>query len=266
MPLTQLWPDGRPPHPTVMDWSCHGSLGWTLRQALDEMDHEDDTDNDDGDDDDDSNHHDNDSTDGDDGTLMNAATNQTQDNKVSAKGQPSGADKKISSPSTHDTSKAGPQSSQSSRSSATANTGSKHNAKKPQKSKSSSRIIKVTPQMRKAVLEALTSVVGGGGAADTKTPHSSRQEAHPPPHGILKGKIKYYQRQGSRWRYEIDQVRICRRMPLPKVRRKQERPSLWDVSREGMQGSHNNDDDEKNRADLEPSTASFELLVYNDTE
>ena len=36
------WPDGRPRHPvSVPDWSCYGSLGWTLCQALDEMEDED---------------------------------------------------------------------------------------------------------------------------------------------------------------------------------------------------------------------------------
>jgi hypothetical protein len=89
--------------------------------------------------------------------------------------------------------------------------------------------IKPTPQMRKAVLEALSTGMHGGGGGDGGNNHTTAPAA---PYGILKGRIRYYQRQGSRWRFEVDDVRLRRRPPLPKIRRRQERPSFWEVSRE----------------------------------
>jgi len=111
--------------------------------------------------------------------------------------------------------------------------------------------IKATSEMRQAILEALST--------------GRMKQA---PHGIIKGRIRYYQRQGSRWRMEVDDVRIRRRVPLAKIRRKRqvERPSLWDLSRESRQGKVGpaqagriNDDDTQTKW-------SFELLAYNDVE
>lgn len=101
-----------------------------------------------------------------------------------------------------------------------------------------------TPQMRQAVLEALA-------VAPTRMKQA--------PHGILKGRIKYYQKQGTRWRMEVEDVRIRRRVPLRKIRRKQEKPSLWDLSRECRQGK-----DPPLSSDSEPSKWTFELLAYDD--
>ena len=160
--------EGRPPVSTTKDWSCHGSLGWTLQQALSEMEEE---------------------------AATQDAINGT-------------APTSATSPST------------------------------------SASTIQPTPQMRKAALEALST-----GTLRIKNA----------PHGILKGRIKYYQRQGSRWRFELEDVRLRRRPTLPRNRRKQERLSLWTHSQESRQGKDPplEDTDKAHKF-------AFELLAYDD--
>lgn len=205
-----VWPDGRPALPDTADWSCHGSLGWTLRQALDQMERTPTTTEDD--------------------------PNEAEEEESQPR---TGSNKKE----TNDQSRLQGQIQDEHDSQASGNTAESVAA--PANSPRLGRL-QTTPQMRQAVLEALA------------TAPSRLKDA---PHGIIKGRIKYYQRQGTRWRFEVEDVRIRRRLPLRKIRRKQEKPSLWDLSREGRRGK----DPPVKKNDAEESKWTFELLAYNDT-
>ena len=218
MPSMNLWPDGRPARASAKDWSCHGSLGWTLQQALDQMatagteslsvEQEDEED------------HIENSKDDSQNEKAAVSIEKESQNVTYLNAESSDANK-----SNQDGDRAADSSS-------------------PLAPRKTPPRLATTPQMRQAVLEALATA-----------PARIKQA----PHGILKGRIKYYQRQGSRWRCEVEDVRIRRRLPLRKIRRKQEKPSLWDLSREGRQGK---DTQIPNGAD--PSKWTFELLAYND--
>ena len=203
-PVQQVWPEGRPARPNTKDWFCHGSLGWTLQQALDEMDEA----------------QDEQPMDDDKEEAADTDGDKEEEDAITGEG-------------------AAPQDDD--------NNASDDDDKKPAPVVTATKI-KATPEMRQAILEALAA-----GPARMKQA----------PHGIIKGRIKYYQRQGSRWRMEVDDIRIRRRLPLAKIRRKAERPSLWDLSRESRQGK---EDLIRNDKDAEQTKWSFELLAYNDIE
>lgn len=213
-PHQRVWPEGRPALADTKDWSCHGSLGWTLQQALNEMDE-----------------------------MQTAA---------------GAADPPQQSPDETGSDPAAPDDDNS------AQTGEVDPPSKP----ISTLHIHATPELRQAVLAALAT-----GCGDTR--RTKRTTATTSPHGVLKGRIRYYQRQGSRWRMEVDNVRIRRRFPLAKIRRKAERPSFWDLSRELRRREYGNpsqastvdEDAEKQSAEAQETTKwSFELLAYNDNE
>eukprot|EP00977_Amphora_coffeiformis_P027239 scaffold34597_cov177-Amphora_coffeaeformis.AAC.7 len=201
----QVWPEGRPACPNTKDWSCYGSLGWTLQQALDEMDE----------------------------SQVDAPPKHNSDGKKEEDGMQTG-DESFAVPRDDDTGKS-----------------SREEVEEDKPALLVRTKIKATTEMRQAILEALTA--------------GRMKKA---PHGIIKGRVKYYQRQGSRWRMEVDDVRIRRRVPLAKIRRKRktERPSLWDLSRESRQGKEDPVQTGNDKDDAERRKWSFELLAYNDIE
>ena len=208
--IEQVWPESRPACPNTKDWSCYGSLGWTLQQALDEMDEA-------------QAHH----------APPNNKNNNTGGNRTDA--LPIGdASSTVSRDEYDNDEKAGRE--------------EEEEDKKPAPLFRTK--IKATSEMRQAILEALAT--------------GRMKQA---PHGIIKGRVKYYQRRGSRWRMEVDDVRIRRRVPLAKIRRhrKTERPSLWDLSRESRQGKEKTVQP-GNIDGAERRKWSFELLAYNDIE
>ena len=208
-----VWPDGRPARPNAEDWSCHGSLGWTLQQALDQMERTPTT------------------ADEDPPHTKAGSSKQQEPNdqsQLSREVQKQESDKEDDSQTSDIVAESA---------AAPATTTAPPSALP--------HCVQTTPQMRQAVLEALATA-----------PTRMKQA----PHGIIKGRIKYYQRQGTRWRFEVEDVRIRRRVPLRKIRRKQEKPSLWDLSREGRLGK----DPPMKKIEEEKSKWTFELLAYND--
>jgi hypothetical protein len=75
----------------------------------------------------------------------------------------------------------------------------------------------------------------------------------PPPAAILRGRIQYYNRVGSKWRFVVHNAELQPRQPLHAQRRKRERPSLWTTT---------TDDD----ADATLKIPRLEILAYNDIE
>jgi hypothetical protein len=72
------------------------------------------------------------------------------------------------------------------------------------------------------------------------------------PAALLRGRVNYYNRLESKWRFVVDDVEILPRQPLDKNRRKRERPSLWTLPQ---------------RKDEPPvKIQRLEILIYNDIE
>jgi hypothetical protein len=99
------------------------------------------------------------------------------------------------------------------------------------------------------------------------------------PAALLKGRLKHYNRRNTKWRIVLRDVDFQRRRPLDKNRRKRERPSLWQVGREQQQqqqdGNGNGNTGESASTPTIPtqtttnsstSNCTLEILAYNDLE
>jgi hypothetical protein len=202
-----LWKDGKPSPPQAKDWSCHGSLGWTLQQALDELE---------------------------------AADRDEEDPSAAATGV------------AHDTTATSQAASDQARHSHVADSkassmmNEREDPPADHEAPAASQKIRLTPEMRVAIFQAMA-----------ERPRQQQQTS--PPNALMKGRVVYYQRHASKWRIEVDQVHFRRRVPLAKIRRRKEKPSLWQVSRESRS-------DGGGSSGQPSSNVSFELLAYNDIE
>lgn len=207
-----LWREGKPSPPEAKDWSTHGSLGWTLQQALDELEEQE---------------------------------NQKGGNGEQAEDTPE-ADKSVA----HGTNQATSDEARESHVAESEASGTMHEEEPPANqaaAPAASRRIRITPQMRSAIFEAMS-----------ERPQQQPRHQQPPPNALMKGRVVYYQRHSSKWRIQIDHVHFRRRVPLAKIRRRKEKPSLWQVSRERRS--------DYGGATTANSNVSCELLVYNDIE
>lgn len=80
-----------------------------------------------------------------------------------------------------------------------------------------------------------------------KTGKSSYQGAMNPPDGLVRAKVHYYNRLGSKWRIVLKNVELLPRVPLDPSRKKPSQQSLWEKSRTSssecpIQLTDNNDD------------------------
>lgn len=207
----ELWPRSKPPLPDTRNWACHGSLGWTLQQAMDEIMNS-------------APFVENAPRPQDPGSRPNEGEQGSAGSVRQLKLKTDGSESEASSESMEEERK--PEIPEPASTPAVASTPG----------------LQVTPEMRDAVLEALAS---------------ANKRKNQGPHALLKGRIKYYQRQGSRWRIEVDDAQIRRSHPLPRIRRKkdEERISLWEASGQGRRSKGSG-----------KTKWSFELLAYNDIE
>lgn len=60
------------------------------------------------------------------------------------------------------------------------------------------------------------------------TPSSSSSVL--PPAALLRGRMAHYNRFHGKWRIVVEGAQLKRRMPLPKLRRKNIKPQLWDIT------------------------------------
>jgi hypothetical protein len=69
----------------------------------------------------------------------------------------------------------------------------------------------------------------GEAVADTPWQSSSQEGSNSAPAALLNGRLDHYNRVGQNWRIVVDDIKIKRRVPLDRNRRKRDRQSLWQV-------------------------------------